>query len=90
MKYAATSEFFSFRFFLFYALALLTLAVYALLWQQILGRFKLNFVYANHAMGMLWVVMFGVILFKESLSLTRIIGMVLIFIGVVITVTTDE
>jgi len=90
MKYAATSESFSFRFFLFYLLALLALLVYAVFWQQILRHFKLSFAYTNRAVGMLWTVLFGVLLFNETISTTQILGIIVIIVGVVLTVTADE
>ena len=90
VKYAALTEFFSFKFFLFYSLALFCLGVYAIFWQQMLRHFKLSFAYINRAAAMLWTVLFGILLFGEKLSITHIIGIVLIIGGIVITVTGDE
>lgn len=90
IKYAATTEFFSFRFFLFYAFALMALFFYAIFWQQILRKFTLSFAYTNRAVGIFWVVLFGVLFFNETLSITHIIGIILIILGVILTVAENE
>ena len=90
MKYAALADFLSFRFFIFYALVLVCLAIYAIFWQQILKHFKLSFAHINRAVGMLWTVVFGVLFFKESVSITGIIGLILIITGIIVTVTANE
>ena len=90
MKFASTADFLSFRFFLFYGLAILSLLVYALFWQQILSYFKLSFAYTNKAIGILWTVLLGVIFFDEFLNIKQVIGIALIILGVIITVTADE
>ena len=90
IKYAAVSDFFSLKFFLYGALAMLLSIIYAVFWQQILRRFKLSFASVNRSASMLWTVLFGLLLFNESISFKGIIGIILIIIGIVLTVTADE
>ena len=72
--------------FVFYGTALFLLAVYALLWQQVLKRLPLSEAFACKAvtvvLGMLW----GWLFFSEAISLNKIIGGVVIVVGVIIAV----
>ena len=90
IKQAAAKEFFSFGFFLFYALSLASLFCYALLWQQALRRFSLSFAYIHRAAGMLWSVLFGALLFYETITLKHALGVLLIIMGIGLAVSGDE
>ena len=60
------------------------LFLYAFIWQQLIKGKPLFVVYANKAMTILWSQMFAVLVFKETLHLNNIIGMIVILIGVFI------
>ena len=64
--------------------------VYALLWQQILKRMDLTTAYANKPVGLVWGMIWGVLLFKETISLKMILGAAVIFVGIFLVVTSDE
>lgn len=89
-KYAGQAELFSQRFFLFYGLVLLDLVVYALMWQQILKKLPLITAYANKAIIIIWGLVFGMLFFKETITVQKIIGAVIIMAGVVMVVKADE
>ena len=61
----------SLNFFLFYGAELAILAIYALLWQQMIKKFELSIAYTNRAMALLW-------------SLKNIIGVALVITGTII------
>ena len=48
-KTAASKDFLSFEWILFYGLVLLSLGIYAVLWQQVLKKVNLNVAYASKA-----------------------------------------
>lgn len=74
-------------FFFFLFLMLLNCAVYAVAWQKIIKRFPLSIAYANRSVYLIWSQLWAVFIFHESLSVQNIIGMAVLFIGVLIVQT---
>lgn len=89
-KIASGKQFLSFEFILFYGLSLFTLAVYALLWQQVIKKVPLNIAYANKAITLVWGMIWGAVVFKEQITLANIIGAVVVLAGVLLMVTGGE
>jgi len=83
-KLASHEPFLSFNFICLTALAVFILAVYALLWQQVIKRFELSVAYANKAVSLLWVLLWGAFLFEETITLAKVAGVVVVIVGVVI------
>ena len=83
-KLSAGEEFMSMRFILFYVAEVGVLGIYALLWQQMIKRFDLSIAYANRAMALIWSAVWAVVIFHESLSITNIIGILLVIAGTVV------
>lgn len=75
---------------LFLGLEGLTLAVYSLLWQQVLKRMPLSFAFANKGVCTLWTALFGVWLFGERLTLGKAVGLIVVLIGVLVVVTEHD
>ena len=67
-----------------YALSFGTLAIYAILWQQVLKKMPLSVAFISKTitipLGMLW----GWLLFGEVINLNMIIGVIVIVAGVII------
>lgn len=89
-KTAAAKPFLSFEFCLFYGLLILTLGVYALGWQQVLKMLPLNVAYANKAVVIMWSALWGVLFFSETITISNIIGTVIVLIGVMFMVWDGE
>ena len=89
-KAAAGKSFLSFDFILFYCMILFILAVYAVLWQQIIKKIPLNIAYANKAITLVWGMVWGTVIFKEYMSLSNIIGVIVVLVGVLLVVTGGE
>lgn len=89
-KTAAGKEFLSPAFCLFYGLMLLNLVIYAVLWQQILKRFPLTVAFANKAVVIVWGILWGALVFHETITLRMVIGAIIIILGVVVVVTDHE
>ncbi len=88
-KLAAGEDFLSLRFCLFFGGEFVLLGIYALGWQQILKRLPLTLAYTNKAVTLVWSMVFGVLLFHETVSLKQLIGCALAVAGVVLFVRAD-
>ena len=74
----------------FLGLEVLALAVYSLLWQQVLTKMPLHFAYSNKGICTLWTALFGLIFFGESLTWGKALGIAVVLIGVLLVVTDHE
>ena len=75
---------------LFMGLEFLTLAVYAVLWQQTLRRMPLSFAYSNKAVCTLWSCLFGLLFFGERMTPGKAAGLIVVLIGVWLVVSDHE
>lgn len=89
-KLASQQERFSMLFFAFYALELVILGIYAVLWQQVIKKFELSVAYANKAVTLLWAMLWGALLFKEQITLPKVAGICLVIAGIVILNSKEE
>lgn len=74
----------SVRFIGFYILDVAILGIYALLWQQVIKKFELSIAYSNKAVTLLWALVWSVLLFKDKIKITHVIGVVIIIAGIYI------
>lgn len=81
-KLAAGYEFLSLKFCLFYGISLAILGFYAIFWQQILKKFELTTAFFNKAVGIIWGMLWGVIFFKETITINMIIGTIIVLVGI--------
>lgn len=88
-KLASGSDFFSFKFLLFYGVEIGILGIYALLWQQIIKKFDLSIAYANRAMALLWSMIWAAVFFHETVTIQNIIGVLIVLVGTIV-VNSDE
>lgn len=88
-KFAAQQPAGSFEFFAWYGAMLAVLAVYAIGWQQILKRLPLTVAFANKAITVVWGIVWGVLLFGETVTLPMVIGGVVVIAGVVLFAVAD-
>ena len=79
----------SLKFLFFYGLVLVDLVIYAILWQQILRKLSLVTAYANKAVTVIWGVIWGLIIFQETITIWKIIGAVIIITGIYMVVVED-
>ena len=89
MKVAAQYEIFSRNWILLFGAGIVILASYALVWQQFLKRLPLVTVYANRAVVMFWSMIFGALIFHETIRWNMIVGVAVIFLGVYLVVMSD-
>ena len=86
-KLAAGQPFLSVKFIIFYGILLFIMFFYAFVWQQILKKMKLVTAYANKAVTIIWGMVWGTLFFNEELTLKKVIGVIIIVIGVYFVVT---
>jgi drug/metabolite transporter (DMT)-like permease len=89
-KNAANAAFLSQDYILNYGMVLGILAVYALLWQKILKKLPLTVAMANKSVTVIWGLIFGRLIFHESITIWSIIGAVVIVVGILIVVDADK
>ncbi len=70
-------------------LELVCLGVYAVFWQQIIKKFDLSIAYANRATAIFWTFLWGIILFGEKIKPLNVVGIIVVFLGVLL-VNQDE
>ena len=66
------------------------LFVYTVVWQQILKHMELTVAFSNKSISMVWTMLWGVLLFNETITPTMIIGALIVVVGVFLVVTSDE
>lgn len=77
-------------FILYYGGSLLILALYALLWQQILKRFPLTTAYSNRPLATILGMLWGALVFHENITINQVVGATIIILGIRMAVKADE
>ncbi len=81
-KLAAGRPMFSFSFFVFYGAVIAILGIYSVIWQRILTHVKLSVAYISRSLVVLWVFLWSLLFFGETITTTNMIGGTLIICGV--------
>ena len=89
-KKAASVSFLSLEFCLFFGGVIFLLMIYALGWQQIIKRLPLTTAFANKAVTVVWGIVWGILFFHESLTITKVIGAIFVVSGVALYANSDE
>ena len=80
----------SFKFMMMYGFVIMLLAVYAIFWQQIIKNMPLTAAYANRAITVLWGMLWGLIIFKEKITLGKVAGAALVIAGIILFALSDR
>ena len=89
-KMVSQQDSLSFWFIFWYGLVILNLALCAVVWQQIIKHLPLTTAYANKAIGIVWGILWGIVIFSEQLKWNMIVGALIVIIGVIVVVRADE
>lgn len=89
-KLAGRYSFLSAGFLLFYGLVILLLGFYAIFWQQIIKRMPLTTAFANKAVTVIWGLVWGVLLFNESITIGKLAGAALIILGILLFANSED
>lgn len=60
------------------------LGTYAIFWQQIIKRMPLSSAYANKAITVVWGMIWGLLIFNESITIQKLLGALIVVTGVVL------
>lgn len=88
-KLAAGYEMLSLPFLFFIGMEFVILGCYAIVWQQIIKRYPLSIAYVNRAFAIFWSTLWAYLIFGERITLKNILGVIVIFIGIMV-VNSDE
>lgn len=58
--------------------------LYAIAWQHTIKKFSLSTAYAHRSVYLIWSQVWAVVIFHETLSWNNILGMLIVFIGVLV------
>ena len=83
-KLAAGQVFLSVRYVLCFCGIIAVLGVYAILWQQVLKHIPLSVAMANKPIALVLSLVWAFLLFGESFTAKTVIGIAIIFAGIVI------
>ena len=83
-KFVSDQPFLSFKFIVLYLLEFAVLGIYAIFWQQMIKRFELSIAYANKAMTLLWSLLWSVLIFRDSVTPAKAVGVLLVIAGTII------
>lgn len=89
-KFAAAQPFLSLKFFLCYGGIIAILGIYALAWQQIIKKIPLTTAFANKAVTVFWGLVWGALIFRESITWGKILGAALVVAGVILFTAVDR
>lgn len=89
-KLASQQKFLSVKFCFFYLCIIGLLGLYAVGWQQIIKRLPLTTAFANKAITIVWGIIWGALFFHESITVGKIIGALMVVLGVVMYAKADK
>ena len=81
-KMAAREAFLSPLYLLWFIAAVGVIALYAILWQQVLKRIELSTAYLFKGKTLIFTMLFAALLFGEAITIPNIIGSVIIIAGI--------
>ncbi|MDD7451840.1 MAG: EamA family transporter [Treponema sp.] len=83
-KIASTQEFLSLKYIFCFGAIIMILGIYAVLWQQILKKIELSVAMSNKPLVLILGTVWAVLFFNEEISTKFVVGMILIFVGILI------
>ncbi len=84
MKLASMQEMLSLKYFICLGTIVIMLGIYAVVWQQILKKVDITLAYMFKATGIIYVLLYSVFLFGESITVWNIVGAAIIVTGIVL------
>jgi len=81
-KSASAEPFLSPMFCALYAGMIAVLGIYAIGWQQIIKRLPLTLAFANKAVTVVWGIVWGALLFGETVTWQMVVGGIVVIAGV--------
>lgn len=79
---ASYSETFSMQFLIMFGLQLFVMGIYTIMWQFSLKKIELSDAYAFKGVVIIWGLLFSKLIFDEVITLTNIVGAIIIITGI--------
>lgn len=89
-KLISTAVFPSWRFFIYFFSLNALHMTYAVFWQQLLKKLPLSQAYMNKAIGIVWGLILGYLVFDEKITGFMLLGSALIVYGLILVVMPNE
>ena len=89
LKVGGQYPFLSPMYLLFFGLALVIMAIYAVAWQLLLERLPLTTAYLRKGLTYALIFIWAAVFFDEVITLKQIIGMAVIIVGLVVSMSDD-
>ena len=83
-NFASQYDFLSPKYILFFGLDFVILAIYAIVWQQIIKRFQLSIAYANKALTLMWSMLWNFLILSQGITVKKVIGVIIVVAGVIV------
>ena len=74
----------------FFALEFVVLAIYAVIWQQVIKKFQLSIAYSNKAVTLMWSMLWNFVIFSEKITPGMVIGVLIVIAGVIVMNSSSE
>jgi len=84
VKYTSMQQLFSMQYFIGVIVVIAMLGTYAIVWQQILKRVDITLAYMFKATGIIYVLLYSVFMFGETITVWNVIGASIIITGIVL------
>ncbi len=84
IKSASRYQMMSFNYILLMCLSIAILGVYAILWQQVIKKFKPSVAYSNKSITTIWTLLASAIFFGEGITVQNVVGAIIIIVGVIL------
>lgn len=83
-KMASGYDTLSLKYCLFFGCVIIVLGIYAILWQIILKLMPLSKAFPYKSLSIIYILLFSVFLFGETITVNNIIGAMLIIVGLIV------
>ena len=83
-KLSSLYPFLSLQYLGLFGAMLFVLFIFAILWQQIIKKFKISVAYCNKSVTIIWAALYARLLFGEPLTPKMMVGILIIVAGVII------
>ncbi len=90
LKIGGQYPFLSPMYLFFFGLTLLIMGIYAVTWQLVLERLPLTTAYLRKGITYILVFLWAYLFFGEEITIQQIIGIVVIFIGMVVSMRDEQ
>ena len=90
LKLGGQYPFMSPMYIMFFCLAVGIMGVYAVVWQLLLERLPLTTAYLRKGISYVLVFVWAYVIFREVITIKQIIGVIVIIIGMVVSMSDDR